>query len=175
MLYSCGAHNENKIPALMLYKEPEQRKNPYTGEPMKKQFIQYQERGIDIQMFKKWVTNNLSDFTHQIKNTQDYTNLVQNEEDRDINKVILFTKKDKIPPAIKALSAEFRDRVRFNVISLPEGKEDPELVAIKDDYEVKELPYLVVEQTYNVTSESVLDQYLIHDYRSKDYKIAPLI
>jgi len=80
-----------------------------------------------------------------INSRSDYETLVQNPNDKDINKVILFTKKEKVPPAIKALSAEFRDRFRFSIISLPEGKETEDALELKKDYEIEKLPRLVVE------------------------------
>jgi len=38
-LQTCGAHNEAGSPSFILFKQPEQRLNPYTGEEMKKQMI----------------------------------------------------------------------------------------------------------------------------------------
>lgn len=39
------------------------------------------------------------------------------EEDKDINKVILFSQKKKASAIYKALTAEFKDRLRFAFIS----------------------------------------------------------
>lgn len=58
----------------------------------------------------------------------------------------------------KALSAEFRDRLRFNVIPIM-GKNAPqEMLDIKDKYNVEELPAIVIEQSYNVQDNEVLDK-----------------
>lgn len=35
----------------------------------------------------------------------------------DINKVLLFSKKAKTPPIYKVLSSTFRDRIRFGFVS----------------------------------------------------------
>jgi len=126
-------------------------------------------------MFKKWIIDNLSDFTTKINSRSDYELLVQNPSDKDINKVLLFTKKENVPPAIKALSAEFRDRLRFSVIALPEGKENADNLELKKDYEVESLPRIVVEQTYEAKANKVLEQYLIHEYKQTDFKIAQLV
>jgi len=58
----------------------------------------------------------MPDFTHKITSKYDFETLVKNKNDLDINKVILFTKKDKVPPTFKALSAEFRDKIRFDIV-----------------------------------------------------------
>ena len=38
------------------------------------------------------------------------------DNDTDVNRVILFSKKAKTPPIYKVLSSEFRDRLRFGFI-----------------------------------------------------------
>lgn len=64
----------------------------------------------------------MSDFTHQVNTADKFKSMVHNENDKDINKVLLFTKKEKVTPVFKALSAEFRDRLRFFVIPIVDKK-----------------------------------------------------
>ena len=116
----------------------------------------------------------MSDFTTKIYGKSDFELFVQNEKDKDINKVLLFTKKDKVTPVFKALSAEFRDRLRFTVIPLPENKESADNLALKTEYNVTELPTLIVQQTYQVKDKVVLDEPKRVQYTSQTYKVPEL-
>jgi len=97
---------------------------------MKHESMMYQQGGIDTTMFRNWVKNFLPDYTHKIQSNRDYETLVKNENDKDINKVLLFTKKDKITPPFKAASAEFRDKLRFYVIAIPDKNPNPDCVEL---------------------------------------------
>jgi hypothetical protein len=114
---------------------------------MKKTLHQWRESGIDKRMFKKWLTDRMSDFTSPIATKVDYEVLIQNKNDKDINKVILFTEKEQVPNVYKALSAEFRDKLRFSVVSLPKGKASDYAKELADDYIASNgsLPRIVVE------------------------------
>lgn len=68
---------------------------------------------------KKWVSDNLPDFTLKVETKKKYEQLTK--KDLDINKVLLFTKKSQVAPVFKAISAEFKDKLRFYVIVVPEG------------------------------------------------------
>ena len=46
----------------------------------------------------------------------DYEDIINKKYNLDINKVILFTKKEKVPPTFKALSAIYRDKIRFLIV-----------------------------------------------------------
>lgn len=147
---SCDVEkNPQRMPSLMLFRQPETRINPYTQKPMLKTQVPYREAGIDLKSFKQWFTKHMTDFTHTVASKSEYDTLIKNENDRDVNKVLLFTKKDTVAPVFKALSAEFRDRLRFNVIPIPEKKATKSNLDLKAKYEVDELPQLVVEQTYD--------------------------
>lgn len=88
---------------------------------------------------------------------------------------MVFTKRDKTAPAIKALSAEFRDRLRISIIHVPDNKPSEYSKVLLKDYEVTDLPKMVVEQTYDPKEDKLLSQYGIHDYKHKEFKIHQLI
>lgn len=161
---TCRKENKDRNPLLGIYKQPALRRNPYTGEKMKTEYVPYSEGNISPQLFKKWITNALSDFTTKITNERDFNIYIKNKEDKDINKVIIFTKREKVAPAIKSLSAEYRDTLRISVISVLNDKPTEYQKELMRDYEIEELPKLVVEQTYDPQSDEVLAQYRIHDY-----------
>jgi hypothetical protein len=84
--------------------------------------------------------------------------------------VILFTKKDKPAPPFLAISAEFRDRLRFIVV--PEsidGAKD-----LMNQYGVSDLPTLVVEETYDAKKGEVRAEKKLSYYTEKEYKIPHL-
>jgi len=80
----------------------------------------YQQGGIDKKMFTNWLKAFMPDFTHKINSDRDYENLVKNENEKDINKVLLFTRKEKVTPVMRAVASEFRNKLRFYVIAIPE-------------------------------------------------------
>ena len=43
------------------------------------------------------------------------------------------------------------------------------------DYEVKDMPKLIVEKTYDPKSDKILEQRAIHDYQQKDFKLNNLM
>jgi hypothetical protein len=53
-----------------------------------------------------------------------------NPDDRDINRVILYSKKSKTPPVFKVLTSYFRDRFRFGFVS---AEAAPDLVPSATD------------------------------------------
>ena len=106
----------------------------------------------------------MSDFTHQINTAAKFNQLVKNEDDKDINKVLLFTKKDKVTPVFKALSAEFRDRIRFYVIPIVDKKTPQDLLDIFNSYNAKDLPAIITEQSFNIQDNEVLDEVINVDY-----------
>jgi len=152
-----NCESDTAPPALTLFKSPEIRKNPYTGEAMKKSQIPFPSGNIDQGILKRWISSNMPDFTHKITSKYEYDTLIKSSNDLDVNKVILFTKKDKVPPTFKALSAEFRDRIRFNIVHINDKKASEELKTIQESYEVTSLPSIVVEQSYNAQEDQVME------------------
>jgi hypothetical protein len=53
----------------------------------------------------KWLKDSMPDYTLKINSDELYQQLIKNENDKDINKVILFTNKIKITPVFLAVSA----------------------------------------------------------------------
>jgi len=68
---------------------------------------------------KKWISSHLPDYTLKISSKGQLDKLL-NQED-DINKVLLLTSKAAPANVFKAVAAEFRNRLRFYMVSLPEG------------------------------------------------------
>lgn len=64
----------------------------------------------------------MPDYTIKIKDQDRFTAMVKHEDEREINKVLIFVRKDAISDDIKAISAEYKDRLRFYVIIIPKKK-----------------------------------------------------
>jgi len=75
---------------------------------------------------KKWIKDFMPDFSIKINSRGDYNRLIESESDNDINKVILFTKKEKLSPTFLATVSHLRDRLRFYVISILEKNPSPD-------------------------------------------------
>lgn len=84
--------------------------------------------------------------------------MIKNENDLDINKVILFSNKENVTPAFKALAAEFRDKIRFNIIQAKDQKAKDELFPVFERYFISKFPTIVIEQSYNAQEDKLLDE-----------------
>ena len=73
---------------------PEVKINPYTGEAMMKHAVEFRQQDVfmDKSVIKKWILQNMPDYSVKITSKSDYDRLVNNGEDS--NKVILFSKKE---------------------------------------------------------------------------------
>ena len=61
-------------------------------------------------------------------------------------------------------------------MSIPEsGKINPELAALQEEYEVVDLPKLVLEETWDAEKEELLEQYRIQEFKATDFKLDKLI
>lgn len=87
----------------------------------------------------------MPDYTIKIQNKQQFEDMVKNSQEQDINKVVLFTKKEKVTLPFKAVSAELRDKVRFYIVYIPDKKPPTDLVALAEEYNSTDLPKLLVE------------------------------
>lgn len=142
-LQSCDVEkNPEKMPSLVMIRQPEMRVNPYTGKPMQMESSTFPQGAIDKKIFKNWVSKFLPDFSHKVSKKSEFETLTS---ELDINKVLLFTKKEKASPPFLAVTAAFRDRLRFLVIPIPEKNPSPENVALMEQYQVTDLPTLVIE------------------------------
>jgi len=164
--------NPQGMPNLQKIIPPQLKTNPYTGEPMQKQVIQFPEGGqINQQILKDYLTKDVPDYTIKIKSKKQFDDMVKNEEEQDINKIILFTKKEKVTMAFKAVSAELRDKARFYIVYVPEKNTPADLVKLSAEYNVSEFPKLLIEQTYDTEFDKMLDmKHIIYEGKGFKYK-----
>jgi hypothetical protein len=129
--FACNfEHNTQHAPSMTLYRQPELKKNPYTGDTMQPEAKQFPNSQINPGIFKKWIKDFIPDYSIKITSRKQFDTFVNSESDKDINKVLLFTKKDKLTPAFMSAIAEVRDRVRFYVITIAENDPNAENVEL---------------------------------------------
>lgn len=54
------------MPSLVMIRQPELKKNPYTGEPMLHEQQAFPQGAIDVSKFKTWIKKFLPDYSHKI-------------------------------------------------------------------------------------------------------------
>jgi len=90
---ACHSSNTLKLSNFYLVVPPEVKLNPYTGEPMQIKIVKFQQQGVLIEKahLKKWITSNMPDYSVRISSRIDYDRLILDQQDKDMNKVILFS------------------------------------------------------------------------------------
>ena len=65
---SCDVQsNPTRQASMILVRQPEVRKNPYTGEPMRIESTGFPPGAVDKKVFKKWITDFIPDFSIKIQ------------------------------------------------------------------------------------------------------------
>ena len=98
--YICF-ERDNWMPVFNLYKPAEIKINPYTGKQMPVQMVNYPSMQVSDPDVKQWITNNIPDYTQRLSQREDAD---QFADEKGIQKVYLFSAKQKVPPIYKALA-----------------------------------------------------------------------
>jgi thioredoxin-like negative regulator of GroEL len=105
--------------------------NPYTGKPLihTRDFRGGEGGAVSPKIVSKFILDNMPYLGETLKpsNLQEYL------DDKDMNKIILFTNKTKPPPLYRALASEFRGYIHFGLVY----EKEEELV---NRYEVTSFP-----------------------------------
>ena len=78
--------------------------------------VQFKDNEVTYKKVYNYILANLPDYTSQIDSLVKF-NHFNSTEDLDINKLILFSSKEKSPAILKALSAIFKDKIRIGFVS----------------------------------------------------------
>ena len=134
------------------------------------EMISFNDNQVTLPKVKTWILNNIPDFSTNITTSAKLDEFLGEAGDKDINRVILFSKKAKTPPIYKVLSATYRDKLRFGFIS----SENKELLTERFS-NVTEFPTLLVQQSYDTDNKSVFAESIEIKYEGKkDYKLEEL-
>lgn len=109
-------HVEDYTPFFQLLKPAPFKVDPSTGEAMKSETIPYQDKEVTPAKVKSYVFEHLPDYTVNLDSWEEFLEF-NGTDDSDINKVLIFSQKKKASALHKALSAEFRDRLRVGFVS----------------------------------------------------------
>lgn len=125
------------VPSYAILRPPETRINPYTDAYIPNERIWFENDRFDLQALQKWILESIPNYAHVVRNLDEATEFVA---EKSIHKVFLFTKKDKVPPLYAAITALYRNRIRFAIVNV-NTKQSTEL---KDFMQVEFLPQLCV-------------------------------
>jgi len=87
--------------------------------------IPYQDQEFAYSSLFKFIINNFPDYSHHLTTTKQADDFISvNGDDVDINKVILYSNKQKVPAMYRALSAVYKDKLIFGFVT----SEDTQIV-----------------------------------------------
>ena len=160
--------NAEYLPFFQLMKPAEVKINPYTKQRMGPTDIPYNDRQVTQKKVHAFVVANLPDYATVIDSKQKLEEFIDNRE--DVNRVVLFSKKNKTTPIYKALSSEFKDRIRFGFISVEFAD------VIQQFPDIPDFPKIIVYKSFDVAKNEVLPS-VSHQqitYDKADYKLPEL-
>lgn len=143
---------EERTPFFQIIKPAEVKLNPYTKQPMMPTSVPYNDNQVTVPKVKSFILNNLPDFSATIDTQAKLTDFLGDSEDKDINRVLLFSKKQKTPAIWKVLTANFRDRFRFGFVPAEKAPKQ-----ILDTYSVTDLPSVILLKTYDVMENTTVE------------------
>ena len=133
--------------------------NPYTGKRMPILSVPFSSNQITDPDVKRWITDNIPDFTQRLSTMEDFE---QFEHEDGIEKVYLFSAKQKVPPIYKALSAKYRNRLRFAFVNV----ESQVSTQLAKNFEVEKFPTLLIQN-----SKADLDETEFHQIYNGKMKL----
>lgn len=135
------------------------RVNPYTGKQMPVTPVQFASNQVTDPDVKRWITDNIPDYTQRLSTKTDAD---QFADETGIQKVYLFSSKQKVPPIYKALSSEFRNRLRFAFVNI----ESQIAGDLSTEFGIKEWPTLLVQNQF-VTPDDDSDSHHVFSGKMK--------
>ena len=157
--YICEDREEFQ-PMFHLYKPAEIKINPYTGKSMPTQAIGFSSNQVSDPDVKNWITSNIPDYTQRLSTKEDAD---QFAEEAGIQKVYLFSAKQKVPPIYKALAANFRNRLRFAFVNV----ESSASADLAKDFDVEKWPTLLVQNQFATPDTDGGDKHHVFDGKMK--------
>jgi hypothetical protein len=138
---------------------------------MMPQVIPYNDNQVSVPKIKSYILSNLPDFSKHLDKVEKLDQFRNLEEDRDINRVILFSKKAKSPPIFKVLSAVFRDKFRFGFVA---AESAPEVGKQYADQVGDQYPSIIVLKSWDAKDNKTLESAEVIKYNKKEYKLDEL-
>jgi protein disulfide-isomerase A6 len=138
-------------PRMEVYSPPEYKYNPYTKQMLKHSVHRYDKKEVGENLIYNFITTYIPARVTKL-DPENFENFVNN---LDLNKVILFTDKEKTPLLLRGLSNYFYDKLLFGEV----GKHETSLLK---KFKVKIFPTLIMYQTHE--DEILLDEPKIELY-----------
>lgn len=133
----CKEDLKDKTPILMIIKPPEYRVNPYTKKLAAPTVKLYQQEYKDFhpESVKKFLLDNLPDYTQNVEADR----IESFASSKDMPALLLLSEKSKTGTLMKALSAEFKNRLNMGKVNVADAK--PELI---EELDIEEFPSFVL-------------------------------
>lgn len=132
----CGFYKLGKLPRLTSMTPPDIPFNPYTK--VANEFSESAYSGaMTYDEIYKWILSSMPEFIKTLKTRTDVDNMMQN---KDLNKVILFSTKKDTSSLYRALASNFRFRLKFYYVKA----DNDELV---DHYGIDTFPTLLIQRS----------------------------
>lgn len=128
---------EDGFPRMEVYSPPPYKYNPYTKEMLKHTKYIYNKQEVGENLIYNFITQHIPARVTKLE-AANFENFASN---MDLNKVILFTDKEKTPLLFRGLSNYFYDKLLFGEV----GKDE---TALLKKFKVKLYPTLIVYQTH---------------------------
>lgn len=79
-LQACDINrNQGRAPSMTLFRNPETKKNPYTGEPMQIEAKQFPNAQISSAIFRNWLKDFLPDYSIKINSKREFEQFAKNK------------------------------------------------------------------------------------------------
>lgn len=123
----------DSFPRMVLFIPPNQKHNPYTKQKNSYTEKAYLEKKVTYKSLYSFITDSIQDYSINLTSSNIDTFL----ESNDMNKLILFTDKDKTPLLYRGLSSYFYDRLRLGIVR----KDQKDLLS---RFEIETYPTLLI-------------------------------
>lgn len=139
---------------------PANRFNPYTKKVEDNTEVPYGNRKKTENAISKFVVSSIPNFVSFIVKSKDYDKRIIDDK-KTINKVVLFSEKDKVPGMFKALATHFRDQIDFYFVN------SEKLSKRVKKMKISEFPAILVYHDYDEFGEK-LEQSEVVTYKGNN-------
>ena len=95
---------------------------------------------MSAQSIRNFIANNMLNQAQNINSNKDFKRF---NDKLDVNAFFLFSEKKKVPPMFKALSTQFKDKIKFAFI------QESNVPKAEDEFDVEDYPSLILVQDFD--------------------------
>ena len=91
---------------------------------------------------KDWIVKSVPNYSQKLQTQSDLSKF---QKEEGISKVYLFSKKKEVPPIFAAITAQFKNRVRFAFVQDNDDESNPAVQKLIEQYGVSTFPTLLMQ------------------------------